>query len=231
MNYTVKAVNSSREWESQAGGQMISYKLALEGDGKLVGDVELAQKKATPAPTVGQSIDGTIESTNYGPKLKKDFAGGGKSFGGGGGRAKDPSERRSIERQVAFKGAVELVSAIASPRSDFDFTKMALTEFFNHGLHLIQADAAELIEDVFPDATPLQERAPDKPTVVAGNGGKSPHDHAMDEMRELYVAWSGDDPEAAGVWANKLTSMGIKQPTEASDEQIEELITFLKGGA
>lgn len=215
MIYTVKAVNGHKEWESKYG-VMIAYKLDLDDDaGKLVGDVELNQVKKTPAPVVGQELDGTIGEGKFGPKFTKTppQTGGG---GGGGSRPRDPSERQSIERQVAFKGAVELVSRIELEKRDSISIKSALTDFFNHGLALIQGEAPK----------PIYKAPPDVP---AGHGsGKSPHDHAMDELRTRYAKWAGDDPDAPAAWQNKLASMGLETPTDASDTQLEELIAFLK---
>ena len=229
MSYTVTSVNGSRDWDSKYG-PMKSYKVNLKGpDGNVTNDVEVSQKSTTAAPTQGQVLEGAIEAGNYGPKFKKAQ----KPMGGGGGgpRPRDPGERRSIERQVAFKGAVELVSAI--PFGDSNTTKILLTEFFNHGLHLIQADAAELINEVFPGTvevspTPLQKRAPEEAEVAASNGGKSPVDFALDEMRSLYAAWHEKVAEAPNIWANKLASVGLKDLKQASDTQLEELIAFLK---
>lgn len=77
--YTITAVSAeTRKYDTQFG-QMISYKLKLEG---VDGVVELGQKTTTPAPQQGQVLQGHIEETPYGPKFKKEQAQG---FGGGGG--------------------------------------------------------------------------------------------------------------------------------------------------
>lgn len=77
--YTVTAVSAeTRKYDTQFG-QMISYKLKLEG---VDGVVELGQKTTTPAPQQGQVLNGHVETTQYGLKFKKEQAQG---FGGGGG--------------------------------------------------------------------------------------------------------------------------------------------------
>lgn len=222
--YTIKAVNGQREWESKYG-PMISYDLNLEDEnGKAAMQIELAQKKTTAPPTVGATLTGTIDWENkYGAKFKKEQAQGGG--GGGGGRARDPKERESIERQVALKAAVELVNGIGSTgieKPDSDYTKSALTGFFEHSLALIQGQAPPA-----PQKPTLAERAPTEPVPTASNGGRSPHDHAMDELRSRYVKWSGDDPDAPAAWQNKLTSMGLETPMDADDEQLDQLLEFL----
>jgi hypothetical protein len=225
MKYTIKAINSGpREWQSKMGGTNLSWKVDLVGeDGKLEGDVEIAQKKETPAITVGQELEGTIDhSGKYGPKFKKDY-GGRPGGGGGGGRPRDPQERASIERQVAFKGAVELCVAM-NEKLDFDTTKTALTDFFNHGLALIQGDPVEKVKQVFPGTT---EEKKQYKTMGPGKA-ISPRQGAIEHMRGLYKAWAENEPNAAEIWANKLASLGLQLPDEADDQQIEELISFLE---
>lgn len=105
--YTVKAVNRQKPWKSKRGDDMVSYYCVFaneKGDEK---ELELAQKVSTAAPTVGQKIEGTVEQGTYGPKLKKEYGGGGGGFRGGP-RPDDPATRDSIERQVAIKAVAEV---------------------------------------------------------------------------------------------------------------------------
>lgn len=222
MSYTIRSVNSRREWDSRYG-PMVSYDIDLtDPSGMVEANVELAQKRDTPAPQAGQTLDGEIErGGKFGPKFKKahqDRGGGGG--GGGGGRQRDPNERNSIERQVAFKGAVDLVVALSSgenPNLDSDSTKSALTGFFNHGLALIQGQTP-------PPAPGLHDPAS---TDARKNGTAiSPMEGALAELRVHLNAWNA--PNAGEVWENKLASMGLKSPTEANDAQIELLIAFAK---
>lgn len=62
-----------REYESKFG-PMKSYKLKLPGE---IDPVELSQKATTPAPKVGDVLNGHLEDTEYGKKFKKDFQQGG----------------------------------------------------------------------------------------------------------------------------------------------------------
>jgi hypothetical protein len=113
--YTVTAVGDNvREWKAQNGTiPMKSYRVSLkDGAGTDLENVEWSRKAESPAPTVGQSIDATIdmrEGTTYGPKLTLEQRGG-----GGFGRAKPPEERRSIAMQHAQKCAVTLLELAAS---------------------------------------------------------------------------------------------------------------------
>ena len=109
--YTVKSINRQKSWKGKYG-DMVSYYCILENEGGNQAEVEIAQKVTTPAPTVDQKIEGTVEDGDYGKKLKKAQPQGG---GGGGFKSgpKSPEERKSIERQVAAKCATDLVIAKA----------------------------------------------------------------------------------------------------------------------
>lgn len=228
MSYRITAVNSTREWPSKKTGQQyISYDIDLVlPDGTTEGNIELAQKKTTPAPQVGDTLEGSIDrSGSYGPKFKKaQGQGGGGARGGGGSRARDPQERASIERQVAYKGAVDLAVALcpANPsEADFISTKTALTDFFNHGLALIQGSSQPP-----PPSEPPANLGRSGPGDARRSGAVSPAQAALDELKDLLNRWTADN--APMLWENKLKSMGIQTPTEANDPQLEELIEFVK---
>jgi hypothetical protein len=103
MSYKIKQLGPVSEYDTQ-NGKMKKYTVQFEGSDDWV---ELSQKPTTPAPTVGQELDGTIEDTQYGKKFKKAYGAGG---GFAGGKAQDPATRGSIERQSALKASVEAVS-------------------------------------------------------------------------------------------------------------------------
>jgi hypothetical protein len=108
MAYTITAVSDQvRQWASEKAGPMNSYRVNLtDSAGVESHNVELAQKAATPAPTVGQSLEGNLDNTQYGLKFKKAFTAG---AGGGGGRPKDPAERAAIAASVALREGREAV--------------------------------------------------------------------------------------------------------------------------
>jgi hypothetical protein len=216
--YTVKAVEGSREWES-AYGQMISYQIALTGpDGESLSGVELSQKKTTAAPAAGQELTGTIDmSGKYGPKFKKEKP----QFSGGGGGGRPQKDDAAIARAVAYKGAIELTCALIMQGHRKDLGG-AVRGFFDEGLALLEDKPAP-----GPKPVPLKDRRPTS-SAAASNGGVAPVDYAIDQMRDLYAEWHKRQPEAPTVWANKLVAMGIPDPQHASDEQLEELIAWLK---
>jgi hypothetical protein len=110
-SYTITAVQPEpRAWNSTKGGPMLSYRVTLRNEqGAEKPNVEWARKATSPAPAVGQTIEGTVEDGQYGPKFKAAQQMGGG--GGGGGRPRDPAERRSIAMQASQKVAVDAVRA------------------------------------------------------------------------------------------------------------------------
>lgn len=101
-----------RPWDSTKGGPMKSYRVEVRDEqGTLIPNVEWARKADSPPPAVGQKLEGTLDTSGqYGPKFKAAQTGGGS---GGGGRPRDPAERRSIQMQHAQKCAVEALRLAA----------------------------------------------------------------------------------------------------------------------
>jgi hypothetical protein len=100
--YTITAVdpNPPRQWSSQKGGPMLSYRVDLQRDEDqfAIRNVEWSRKQASPAPTVGQKLNCTVDmEAQYGPKLKVEQEGGG--FGGGRGGGMTPEREAQIIRQ------------------------------------------------------------------------------------------------------------------------------------
>jgi hypothetical protein len=113
MPYVVEAVlEKRREWNSTKGGPMVSHYVNLKDTaGQVVQNVEWAKKSTSPAPVVGEQVDGNIDHGDYGPKFKAAFTGGG---GGRGGAPKSPEERAAIAASVAFKAGLDAVEQAAT---------------------------------------------------------------------------------------------------------------------
>jgi hypothetical protein len=113
-NYRVTAVSDRvRDWASEKGGLMRSYRVTLadEATGETIGNCEWARKVSSPPPAVGESVEGDVDhSGQYGPKFKA----AARPAGGGGGRPRDPAERRSIAMQHAQKCAVTVLEVAAA---------------------------------------------------------------------------------------------------------------------
>jgi hypothetical protein len=211
--YTIEGVTGTREFESK-NGPLISYKLTIKGDDGYQGPAEIAQKPATPAPTPGQSIEGTLDKSNpkFPPKLKKAMG------AGGGGRppmGKSKADQDSIERAVAYKGAVDL--ACAMPNIERATVEGLVERFFNHGLALLQG---KVHSDPTPDAH-------------AGYPAPSDSGPSKEELTKGYhaymngaVAIGQTQEEATQNLKLKKTALGIDSVEAATPEQKREILNF-----
>lgn len=82
--FKIEAIAPETKAFSGKFGEMVSYKVKLPN----VNDpVEIVQKATTPAPKVGDVLTGTVESSQFGPKFKKEFT---PKVGGGSKPQADP---------------------------------------------------------------------------------------------------------------------------------------------
>jgi hypothetical protein len=96
VKYKITALGKSKDISSNYGPLKV-YDVQFDS-----GDwVEMTQKPDSPAPSVGQEVEGTVEDTKWGKRFKKASAGG---YGGGGGK-ESPEMRRSIQAQSALNAA------------------------------------------------------------------------------------------------------------------------------
>jgi hypothetical protein len=130
--HTIVTVRPSvREWQSQKGGPMKSYRVDLKAaDGTVTENVEWARKADSPPPAADQSINCTIDprpGNDFGPKLALDQGAG---FGGNGYKGRSPEETRQIVRQHSQHMAllyVQAKAAVGALPADFkpsDLTKI-----------------------------------------------------------------------------------------------------------
>lgn len=98
--YTIEAVGPIKEW-SGAHGPMKDYQIKFKEEPEWV---TVTQRPETPAPTVGQTLTGTINPTQYGKKFKKEqtFAGGGS------GSPRQPIDHDSMYKCNALNNAVAM---------------------------------------------------------------------------------------------------------------------------
>jgi len=126
-SYTITDVSKNvRDWDSQLGGPMKEYRVHLKGpDGVEILNVEWSRKAASPAPSVGQQVEATLEDRGpRGMKLKVTPNMGGGQFGP---RPEDPKRAARILRQHSQ-----------------DMAMRALTHAFAFGLVEAPADSAGL---------------------------------------------------------------------------------------
>lgn len=107
MNYKITKVSETvRDYDTKFGA-MKSYKVMLENE---TDPVEISQKASTPAPEAGQELSGSIQTTDYGKKFKKEFANGGFTGGSGGNKTESPEKQDSIMKMNALNNAVNIGS-------------------------------------------------------------------------------------------------------------------------
>lgn len=155
MTYTIQAVSpETRAYESKYGA-MVSYKVMFEGNPQAV---EISQKQTTPAPKVGDTLDGTIDmSGQYGPKFKKEYNQGVGGFPSG-----SPSPMGARPSSTKF-----------TPQDQFtmylSYSKDIVVALINSGAKLDHETAIQMalggghaLYDGRPGAEPKVEAVPDK---------------------------------------------------------------------
>lgn len=106
-------------------GAFKSYTMTLRNHQGREQAVEWLRKADSPAPKVGDTVEGTVEpakNPKYPPKFRQAQKGGG--WQGGGGRS--GKSDRSIEAQVCIKAGVELAVAGGAGRTPADLTTDAV---------------------------------------------------------------------------------------------------------
>jgi hypothetical protein len=215
-NYQITAVNGKREFESKYG-PLVSYKINIKGDDGYEGEAEITRKPESPAPSQGETIEGTLDRSNprFPPKLKK-APGGGAGAPRGARSAKDSD---SIERQVAYKGAVEMAVAFAK---DADEGKALLPDLFELSVGLIQGkanDPVETVKQVFPGAKEETQPITRKEVIKA-----------YQQWFNVQTASGKSDEQITNLFETKKTALGIGDLDEASEESKAGLMAFLTDG-
>ncbi len=239
-DYTVKSVAPEpRQWEAKKGGAMLSYKILVEGLDAPTGQVELAQKKDTAAPTVGQVITGTIENTDYGPKLKKEYQAG----GGGGGKfykPRDPGEIRGMQRshaqEMALRAlAIKYPDGLPGEGLDLDALLIPLIDWFDRDV----SHAIESLDKKVDRVAKTLSDGPQKPQEAAvgpDNGGTAkPTKEQITEAWGAYLDKAGEKASLERSDAKKkaelqMAALGITDASSMSDEAAVKLMEFLTNG-
>lgn len=100
--YTIESVGPTKEW-SGAHGPMLDYQIKFKEEPEWV---TVTQKPSTPAPAVGQTLNGSITPTQYGKKFKKEQVMG----GGASSSPRQPLDHDSMYRCNALNNATALVA-------------------------------------------------------------------------------------------------------------------------
>ncbi|HEX6024385.1 MAG TPA: hypothetical protein VFZ00_20520 [Solirubrobacter sp.] len=125
----VQVGENPRTWHATQGGEMRAYRLTLRNaDGREMQNVEWSRKVTSPAPTVGQKVEGTVDTSgSHGPKFKMAPT----SSYSGGGKTRDPAERKAIAMQASQKVAVDAArlaidAGVLKPTSQQDVSAAVL---------------------------------------------------------------------------------------------------------
>ena len=90
--FTVRDMEVAKDLPGYSGGPAKVLNLTLEDANGGTQQAEMFTMASTVLPTIGEKIEGEIESSDYGPKFKK---AGGRRGGGG----KSPAQEKRIVRQ------------------------------------------------------------------------------------------------------------------------------------
>jgi hypothetical protein len=165
----IKTVGPVSEFPTKFG-TMKKYSLQFEGSDDWV---NLNQKPESPAPTVGQELEGTIEDSQFGKQFKKATQASG-AFGAP--KATDPATRASIEAQTSLNAAVTAVRDYYPFASEDELKGMKLSGYIGKIIQVSKLFASSLAGSAVtapdPVATvqkvmPGAEAADDKPPVDA----------------------------------------------------------------
>jgi len=147
--FTVKAAEVSKTEVGKYGNNEITA--TIEDASGTTHQVTFLQKPASPVPAIGDTLEGTVEESQYGLKFKRAWKNNGGSFGGGGGYS-DLDAR--IERQVAVKSATRIVSAwIAAGKIDKQDAAIAAIGAFTEDVVAIIRDDKKKAEGKAPAKT------------------------------------------------------------------------------
>lgn len=121
--FTVRAAGEKKRFQGKQGGEFTVFNVDVvdeQGNGTMA--AELVQKSDSPPPQAGDTIQGTLEDTSYGWKLKKEYVGKGGGFGP---RPEDPKRSRAILRQHSQHMALLYMQATGNkPESWDEFFRM-----------------------------------------------------------------------------------------------------------
>lgn len=126
MQYTVAAVSPTVKDVQTKFGDMKVYRLKFnETDASTV--VELMQKDSTPAPSVGDTLNGTIDmSGQYGPKFKKDKDFGSSPRSSGGNYSRPPFVPRNDDPFTMYLSyAKDIAVALIGTKEGYDQEKLS----------------------------------------------------------------------------------------------------------
>lgn len=152
MSYVISDISTDISTYSSQHGDFKSYKVRFNQTGDDV--IQISQKASTPAPKVGDTLEGSIEETSFGKKFKKDFTP--KSGAPAASTGKDP---HTMYVSYAKDIVCVLIKGLVMP-SDPKFE-----DEFNRAIQYVLAGAHELenasqtnqVKQIFPGSEPTTD--------------------------------------------------------------------------
>jgi hypothetical protein len=144
--YTVQSAQFKTE-KAINGNPMHIYGLAVFDPNGQVIQCEILQRPTTPAPTVGEAIEGEMRPSSnpqFPPALKRAQ----KQGGGGGGKGYGPEDIARITRSHSQEMALRFFEATGGAKIDYTASGDALTEAIAQHLSTVQKLAAWFDRDV-----------------------------------------------------------------------------------
>ena len=221
----VEIVGEPRSWSPKKGpaqGQTFhSYK--VKDDKGTV--YEINRKPESGPPKLGldeYEITPPKEGTDFPPKLKK------VQKGGFGGSKPDPERDARIARQVAFKGAVELIAGGSSGvLTDDAYVEMvgSLTEAL---LPIVTGETGPSVEKKVED---VAKSVSANPTPEPDSGDRAPSREAVREAYDTFIEKARDKQSAKNLVKLQTAALGIEPEQEMDEEQRTKLYQFLTSDA
>lgn len=216
-DFKVSSVAEKKRFDGKQGGTFIVYTVTLNDGSVDHSGVELVQKDSTPAPTVGQTVTGNIETTQYGPKFKRE------QQGRPGGWKKDPETEARISRMHAQEMALRYAH-VTGETITLDTLPTLITWFFD------DANSAK------PPKAPLPRRDPER---VGGSDIPTPIPTERAERIQAAISEAGlKVPQVRALLSdilgrntNGMSKEGLRyQITQLSEPEAEKVEGWLSLG-
>lgn len=213
MSYTIEAAEKQIREPEIKGERFHSYLLTLDGQ-----KVEMLQKPTSPAPKVGEVIEGTIEpgkEKNDGSKWPDKFKRLRSIPGGGGFRPRDPKETNSIVRQHSQEMAIRWATLCNATGQKFQIDSY---------------EELKLVIDWF-QADVTAEAPVEPPTAIRDAAPTIPLDRAKTILEQARAAGHATGTELTPTLKAKLTAVGVKSGliSHLNVDQAEDVEGWLKG--
>ncbi len=217
-----EVIGEPRPWSPKANPSVTLHSYKVKDDTGTI--YEINRKPESGPPKLGlDEYEITPAKGDYPAKLKRVQQGG---FGGQA-RANNPELDAKIARQVAFKGAVELVAANDSSGDwaiDVD-TVGRVTEA------LLPIVTGETAPAVAQKVEQVAQSVSANPNPEPDSGDRAPSRETVTEAYHAFIEKAADKQSAQNLVKLQSAALGIEPNAHMSDEQRTKLYEFLTSDA